>query len=94
MPAIDGVLKLSGVEEAVLGVVLESWPASALDVAHHFREDLSTREAKRKASTKYSYYLQKLMEKRLVLGKRVGNAIVVWPLVVEKYRTIHNILRD
>jgi predicted transcriptional regulator len=55
---------------------------------------LSSRELKKRASTKYAYYLQKLVEKQLVLSKRVGNALVVWPVHAEKYRTIHEILSE
>lgn len=94
MPDSVGAVELSETEKRVFGFVLDSWPVSALDVAHHFNERVSSREEKRKASTKYSYYIQKLIEKRLVLGKRAGNALVVWPVVAEKYRVIHSILRE
>lgn len=94
MPENDSSVLLSETEKRVFGIVLEYWPVSALDVAHHCLESVSSREEKKKASTKYSYYLKKLLEKKLVLGKRVGNALVVWPLVVEKYRTIHKILGE
>ena len=83
---------LSTREREIFSRVLENWPTSALEVSEHFGEDVSTRELRKKVSTKYSYYLQKLVEKRLVLSKRVGNALVVWPVRAEKLRTIHNIL--
>lgn len=83
---------LSDLESAILLFVLDSWPASALQVAEHFRADLSSPEAVKRASAKFSYYLQKLVDKRLLLSKRIGNALVVWPLQVEKYRAIHQIL--
>lgn len=94
MPEIDGSLALSEMEQKVFGLVMEYWPVCALDIAHHCNEKIFSRQEKKKASTKYSYYLQKLVDKKLVLGKRAGNALVVWPLVVEKYRVIHNILRE
>ena len=94
MPEQNSTILLSEQEQKIFELILEYWPICALDVAEHFRVDLSSRAAKRKASTKYSYYLQKLIDKRIVLGKKVGNGVVVWPLVVEKYRTIHNILRE
>ena len=92
MPEIDGSFALSEMEAKVFGLVLDFWPVCALDIAHHCNEKISSREEKKKASTKYSYYLRKLVGKKLVLGRRVGNALVVWPLVVEKYRVIHDIL--
>ena len=94
MPETVGAVDLTETEKKVFGFVMDFWPVCALDVAHHFNEKISSREEKRKASTKYSYYLQKLVDKKLVLGKRAGNALVVWPLVVEKYRVIHDILRE
>jgi hypothetical protein len=85
---------LSSREKKILSLVIEHWPISALDIAQHFEDDLSSRELKKRASTKYAYYLQKLVEKQLVLSKRVGNALVVWPVHAEKYRTIHEILSE
>lgn len=85
--------RLSQKERAVLEIVLQNWPVSALEIAEHLREAPSSREHKKKLSTKYSYYLKKLVDKKLVLSKRVGNALIVWPLRVEKYRTIENILQ-
>jgi len=84
---------LSAMERDIFEIVLQNWPVSALEIAEHLRENPSGREHKKKLSTKYSYYLKKLVEKRLVLSKRVGNALIVWPLRVEKYRTIEHILR-
>ncbi len=83
---------LSELESAILLFVSNAWPASALHVAEHFHADLSSPEAIKRASAKFSYYLQKLVDKRLLLSKRIGNALVVWPLQVEKYRAIHQIL--
>ncbi len=84
--------QLSGIERDIYTLVLEKWPTSALEIAEHFDEDLSSREARKKASTKYSYYLQKMVEKQLLLSKRVGNALIVWPIPAEKLRTIYAIL--
>ena len=97
MPESLGFVKVSAkglsvIEQRIFAHVLENWPTSALEIAGHFKEDLGSREKRRQFSTKYSYYLQKLVEKRLVFSKRVGNALVVWPLKVEKYRAIHSIL--
>jgi predicted transcriptional regulator len=86
--------KLSQKENAVLQIVLQNWPISALEIAEHLREAPFSREQRKKLSTKYSYYLKKLVEKKLVLSKRVGNALVVWPLRVEKYRAIETILQE
>lgn len=91
MPDLNG---LSLIEIRIFEFVLENWPTFPIEVAENFKEDLSDREKKRRASTKYSYYLKKLVEKRLLLSKKTGNSMIVWPLVVEKYRTIHGILKE
>jgi hypothetical protein len=85
---------LSGKELEIYSLVLEKWPTSAIEIAEYFSEDLGSREARRKASTKYAYYLQKLIGKRLLLSKRVGNALVVWPVKAEKLRTVYAILES
>lgn len=86
--------ELNGNEKKILELVREYWPLSSLEIAEHFKEQISSREEKKRASSKYSYYLKKLVGKRKVLSKRVGNALIVWPLEVEKYRTIHEILKE
>ncbi|VVC00002.1 Uncharacterised protein [uncultured archaeon] len=91
---VSGMAELNGKELRVLSVVREHWPISALEIAGHFSENVSSREHKKRHSTNYTYYLKKLIARRLVLSKRIGNALVVWPVEVEAYRTIHNILRD
>lgn len=83
---------LSTKERKIYEFVLETWPTSAIEVADHFKENLDSREDKKKASTKYSYYLKKLVEKRLLLSKRMGNALVVWPMRAERLRAVHAIL--
>ncbi|PIU21651.1 MAG: hypothetical protein COT15_01255 [Candidatus Diapherotrites archaeon CG08_land_8_20_14_0_20_34_12] len=81
-------------EKVILEIIKEYWPISALEIADHFKENVKLRKEKRKASTKYTYYLKKLINKHLVLSKRAGNSLIVWPIEVEKYRTIHQILRE
>ena len=85
---------LSEKERKVLELVREHWPTSALEIAGHFNEDTNSRERKKRQSTNYAYYLKKLIGKRALLSKRVGNALVVWPIEAEAYRTVHMILRD
>ncbi|MCX6804366.1 MAG: hypothetical protein NTY48_07430 [Candidatus Diapherotrites archaeon] len=80
-------------EKEIYFLVLDNWPSTPLEIAKQMNEDVSTREKQKRASTKYSYYLKKLIEKRLLLSKKAGNSTIVWPLIVEKYRTIHNILK-
>ncbi|MFH0955092.1 MAG: hypothetical protein V1777_03225 [Candidatus Micrarchaeota archaeon] len=90
----DSAVLLSETERRVFEFVLESWPVGPLEVAVHFRHDISTCESKKRASTKFSYYLKKLVEKRLLFSKRMGNSLVVWPVEVEKYRAFHSILNS
>lgn len=85
---------LSPFEQKVLVFIFEKWPTTPLEIAQNLNEDISSRENKRRLSTKYSYYVKKLVNKHLVISKKAGNSIIVWPLVVEKYRTIHSILQD
>ena len=91
LPDLSG---LSGMELRIYELVLERWPSTPLEIAEDFGEDSSSREKKKRLSTKYAYHLKKLVERRLLLSKKAGNSIIVWPFVVEKYRAIHEILND
>lgn len=86
--------ELSDFERAIFRFVLESWPVSSLEIAEHFGEVCESREERKKLSTRYTYYLKKLVSKQVLVSKRIGNALVVWPLQAEKLRTIHHILRE
>ncbi len=94
MPEKQHSAALSVTEEQILFFVHEHWPSSALEIALNFKEDVSSLESKRRASSKYSYYLKKLVGRRLLVSKRFGHALVVWPLQAEKLRVVHDILRE
>ena len=91
--ALPELLSLPAVERKIYSFVLENWPSTPLEVAENFNERVFLRGEKKRASTKYAYYLRKLVEKKLLVSKKAGNSLIVWPLVVEKYRTIHDILK-
>jgi len=93
IPAMPDLTGLSDFEREIFEFVLEKWPTTPLEIAENFNEDLSDRDKKKRISTKYAYYVKKLVEKRLILCKKAGNSLIVWPLVVEKYRVIHEIFR-
>ena len=93
MPALPEYLELSTFEKQIYAFILDNWPTTPLEIANQMNEDTTNREKKKRISTKYAYYLKKLVEKKLLLSKKAGNGIIVWPLMVEKYRTIHNILK-
>lgn len=93
MPALPELLGISELEKKIYAFVLDNWPTTPIEIALEMNEDITSREKKKRASTKYAYYAKKLVEKKLLLSKKAGNSIIVWPLMVEKYRTIHNILK-
>ena len=90
LPDLSG---LSDFEREIFEFVLQRWPSTPLEIAEHFNEDISDREKKKRISTKYAYYLKKLVQKQLIFSKKAGNSLIVWPLVVEKYRVVHEILK-
>lgn len=92
-PVMPELLGLVGIEKEIYSFALENWPTTPIEIAKAMQENLTGREQQRRASTKYAYYIKKLVEKKLLLSKKAGNSIIVWPLVTEKYRTIHNILK-
>jgi len=88
----DDLSLLSDKEREIYDLILQDWPISALGIAEHYDEVPEHREGKRRLSTKYSYYIKKLINKRLILSKKAGNATIVWPVSVEKYRAAYTLL--
>jgi predicted transcriptional regulator len=91
MPDLTG---LNDFEREIFDFVLEMWPTNPIEIAENFKEDISSRENRKRLSSKYVYYLKKLIEKKLLISKKAGNSIIVWPAIVEKYRLIHDILKN
>ena len=89
----SGYPELGEKEGKILGIVKENWPISAMEIAEHFKEDLSSHESKKRQSTNYAYSLKKLVKRRLIRSKKIGRSLVVWPIEVEAYRAIHNIIK-
>lgn len=89
-----GYPELPSLESRILEIVRENWPSSALEIAEHLGEDVSSNEKRKQQSTKYAYYLKKLVARRLLLSKRAGNSLLVWPIEAEAYRAIHRIISE
>jgi hypothetical protein len=89
----EGVLSssLSSFELEIIQVVHHRWPTSALEIAEFLGHTLTTREHKRTLSSRLTYHLKKLVHKRVLMSKRIGNALMVWPYEVEKFRLMHEL---
>ncbi len=95
MPNIEGVssqhVPLSSFELEILQVVHHRWPTSSLEIAEFLGHTLTTREHKRTLSSRLVYHLKKLVHKQVLMSKRIGNALMVWPYEVEKFRVMHEL---
>ena len=87
------ISSLNDFEREIYDFVLEFWPATALEVAEKFNENTATPDDKKRMNAKYNYYLKKIVDKGLLLSKKAGNTLIVWPVIVEKYRVVHEILK-
>jgi len=87
------IFSLNEFEREIYDFVLEFWQATALEIAAHFNEKLDTLEDKKRMNSKYNYYLKKIVAKELLISKKAGNTLIVWPIIVEKYRVVHEILK-
>lgn len=89
---VRGSASLNAIEKEILFCVTEYWPISPLEIASHLGFVEKERGGKRRLSSKFSYYLKKLSGRGLVFSKRIGNALIAWPMEAEKYRVVHEIL--
>lgn len=93
LSVLTEITELNDFEREIYEYVLEFWPATALEVASHFNEKIDTIEEKKRINSKYNYYLKKIVKKGVLVSKKAGNTLIVWPIIVEKYRVVHEILR-
>ena len=83
---------LSDWENKVLHIVKNRWPTSSLEIAEFLGHTCNTREQKRLLSSRVVYHVKKLVEKKHVISKRFGNALIVWPYEVETLRIMHEMM--
>ena len=75
-------------------MIKDYWPITSIELAELLNENLNSRKHKKRAYSKYSYYLNKLVESKLIVSKKSGKTLIVWPLKVEKYRVIDSIISN
>ncbi len=80
-------------ESRVLRVVHSRWPTSSLEIAEFLGHSIATREEKRLLSSRIVYHIKKLVERKKLMSKRFGNALVVWPFEVETLRVMHEMMK-
>jgi len=80
-------------EAKVLHVVHSRWPTSSLEIAEFLGHSISTREEKRLLSSRIVYHIKKLVERKKLMSKRFGNALVVWPYEVETLRVMQEMMK-
>ncbi len=79
-------------EAKLFSLIKEHWPITSMELAELLNENLSSRKQRKRAYSKYSYYLNKLISNKVLLSKKSGKTLIVWPLEVEKYRVIDSII--
>ncbi|MDP2666353.1 MAG: hypothetical protein Q8P05_02530 [Candidatus Diapherotrites archaeon] len=82
----------SPIENQILTIVHARWPTSSLEVAEYLGHSIRTREDKRLFSSRITYHIKKLVHKKRLMSKRVGHALIVWPLEVEALRVMQGML--
>lgn len=80
---------LSPFESHLVSIAHARWPTSSLEIAEFLGHPTHTREEKRTLSSRIAYHVKKLIEKKKLMSKRMGNALIVWPYDVECLRTAH-----
>jgi len=83
------VEKVSKSTAKVFEVIHSKWPINPLEVA----EVLNDNGKVKTLSAKYLYHFKKLNKTGLIRMKKVGNTYIAWPVEVEKFRVIHDLLK-
>ncbi len=81
-------------ESKLFSLIKVHWPVTSIELAMLLNTDLDSRKARKRAYSKYSYYLNKMVSNKILLSKKSGKTLIVWPLEVEKYRIIHSIIEN
>lgn len=77
-------------QEKVLKIIQDNWPVhvreviSLLDQDPHDNANIS----------KISYHFKTLSKNEKIRTKKIGKALVAWPMDMEKIRLMHEMLKD
>lgn len=79
----------------VLDTITKNWPVHVTEIAEkmgYLNNDMD--EAERKlAITHVKYHVDQLARNEKIRVKKIGKALVTWPIEIEKLRLIHEMLR-
>lgn len=70
-------------------LIESNWPMHVKEIVRGLELEVTNSNIK-----KVGYHIKKLKENEKVRVKRIGKALVVWPMEMEKLRFIHEMLKE
>ena len=81
-------MKGKALRKEILERVESNWPTHIREIIRDLGFEVDNTNIK-----KFSYHIRKLEEAEKIKVKRIGRALVAWPVDMEKLRMIHELLR-
>lgn len=77
----------------ILEVIHAKWPVHVTEVAKELGMWSEDPKKQKVIIAKIKYHFDQLARDDLIKVKRIDRALVAWPIEVEKYRLIHELLK-
>ena len=78
------------IREEIERIVRSDWPCTPSEIAQKLGLD-----PKNKKNLMYVlYHVKKLLENGKIMGKKIGSAIVLWPVEIEKLRIVYELVKE
>lgn len=86
----------SQLRERILQVIEKEWPISVTQIANHLGHyTAGMSERKRKAAVgRVSHHVRQLRAANKIHVKKIGGAVVVWPVAIERLRLLHEFMAE
>ena len=78
--------------EKIYSVIMDKWPTHVSEVARILEMFPEEDPENKSTIAKVKYHFDQLAREHKINVKKIDRALVAWPVEVEKYRTLHEIL--
>lgn len=81
-------MKGRALRQKILELVEINWPTHVKELVRNLGYEVDNNNLK-----KVSYHIKILEKQKIVRVKRIGRALVIWPMEIEKLRFIHELIK-
>ena len=85
-------MKGKELRDKIYEIIVDKWPTHVSEVARTLKLFPENDPESKSVIAKVKYHFDQLAREHKINVKKIDRALVAWPVEVEKYRTLHELL--